>query len=187
MSKTRNRIAILALVAGAFLGAACSDLDSNDSASEKDEKSSEAALNDLQKAHPTPKFERSQLRQNLVDITTIQAEATQTTSFFFLEGVGIVGECPSIGFPIQSTTQLTNPEQEKGPRESRITLPLVEPTGVYTGDSSGTYVICVDAKGHAYARYWEGYVQTVTGPAEVVDNVVKLTGPSSFDFEEGNK
>lgn len=184
--KTRNRIAAVVLSVGLLFTAACTDTGGS-SATDKDEKASAQALSDLQKAHPTPKFNRSQLRQNLVDIVTAQAEATQTTSFFYLEGVGIVGECPSIGFPIASTAQLTNPERETGPRESRITLPQVEPTGIYTGNSSGTYVICVDAQGDAYARYWEGYVQVVSGPGEVVDGQVKLIGPSSFDFSEGSK
>ena len=29
-------------------------------------------------------------------------------------------------------------------RQAAYTLPQVEPTGVYTGDSSGTYTVCVD-------------------------------------------
>lgn len=182
MKKIRYILAGVALVA---VLAACSDT-KNESATAKDEATSAQALNDLQKAHPTPSFERSQIRQNLVDIVTAQAEATQTTSFFFLEGVGVVGSCPSIGFPIASTTQLTNPGRETGPRESRIVLPQVEPTGIYTGDSSGTYVICVDARGDAYARYWEGYVQVITGPAEINEaGEAVLVGPSSFDFDNG--
>lgn len=174
---------IAATVLIVFALAACND--KKDDARKEDERISEQTLSDLKKAHPTPSFKRSQLRQNLVDIVTAQAEATQTTSFFFLEGVGLVGDCPSIGFPIASTAQLTNP-QEKVNRKD-LTLPQIEPTGIYTGESSGTYIICVDAKGEAYARYWEGYVQTVSGPAEWVDGEVKLTGSSSFDFDEGEK
>ncbi len=183
--RINRAIAGVALVVGLVMLSACYD-GGNSSATDKDEETSAQALSDLQKAHPTPSFERSQLRQNLVDIVTAQAEATQTTSFFFLEGVGTVGSCPSIGFPIASTTQLTNPERETGPRESRITLPQVEPTGVYTGSSTGTYVICVDAQGEAYARYWEGYVQVISGPAEISeDGQVVLVGPSSFEFDNG--
>ncbi len=172
------------LLALLVLGACESGTESN--ATKKDEDTSAQILADLQKAHPTPKFARSQLRQNLVDIITAQAESTQTTSFFFLEGVGLISQCPSIGFPIASTAQLTNPDQKAGGRDGGyFALPQVEPTGIYTGDSSGTYVICVDAEGAAYARYWEGYVQTVSGPAEFVDGEVKLVGPSSFDFNDG--
>lgn len=97
----------------------------------------------------------------------------------------LVGSCPSIGFPIASTTQLTNPEVEKGPRESRITLPQVEPTGVYTGESTGTYTICVDDEGRPYASYFEGYVQTVTGPATFRDGQVELTGKPTGEFTKG--
>lgn len=184
MTPTRKIFAAVALVI-AVGTAACTDGGAND-ATDKDERTSAQALADLQRAHPTPSFQRSQLRQNLIDIATAQAESTVTTSFFFLEGVGVVSECPSIGFPIASTAQLTNPDQQAGSRDGGYyALPQVEPTGVYTGESSGTYVICVDAKGDAYARYWEGYVQTVTGPAEFVDGQVKLTGPSSFDFDNG--
>jgi hypothetical protein len=169
-----------ALVVGLAGVSACED---QKSAREKDEDASEQLLRDLQKAHPTPSFERSQLRQNLVDIVTAQAEATQTTSFFFLEGVGVVGSCPSIGFPIASTTQLTNPSQIS--RDATV-IPQVEPTGVFTGTSTGTYVICVDAQGEAYARYWEGYVQTLSGPAEINEaGEVVLVGPSSFEFDNG--
>jgi hypothetical protein len=183
--KNRKPLIAAAIVAGALFCGACTD-DKNESATERDEQASAQALDDLQSAHPTPSFERSQLRQNLIDIIGAQANATQTTSFFFLEGVGSVGSCPSIGFPIPSTAQLTNPDRETGPRESRVVLPQVEPTGIYTGDSTGTYIICVDAQGEAYARYWEGYVQTVTGPAELDANgEVILVGPPSFDFSNG--
>lgn len=178
-------VAVTALVVGLAGLASCTDSGGNSNATDKDEATSAQALSDLQKAHPTPSFERSQLRQNLVDIVTAQAEATQTTTFFMLEGIGVVGSCPSIGFPIASTTQLTNPERETGPRESRITLPQVEPTGVYTGNSTGTYVICVDAQGEAYATYYEGYAYVLSGPAEVVNGVPTLVGPSSFEFDNG--
>jgi len=148
----------------------------------RDEKASEQALANLQNAHPVPLFQRSQLRQNLVEIVTAQAETTQTTTFFFNLGVADpINQCPSIGFPIPATAQLTNPDQIIG-GETDVTIAQVEPTGVYTGDTTGTYAMCIDAQGRAYAVYWEGFVQTVTGPAEWVDGQVKLVGPPSFEF-----
>lgn len=176
----RKLVTIILALTVAFGLTACEE---NQSAREKDEKTSEQLLRDLQRAHPTPKFRRSQLRQNLVEIVTAQAETTQTTSFFFNQGVtNPIHSCPSIGFPIASTAQLTNPSQIS--REATV-IPQVEPSGIFTGDSSGTYVICIDAKGKAYASYWEGFVQTVTGPAEWRDGAVKLVGPPSFDFSNG--
>jgi hypothetical protein len=174
------------LLAAVLVGAACTE--KKEDPRRADEKISESALRDLQKAHPTPKFRRSQLRQNLVEIITAQAETTQTTTFFFNMGVGDpVHTCPSIGFPIPATAQLTNP-QEKVKRHD-LALPQVEPTGIYTGDSTGTYVICVDARGRAYADYWEGFIKTVTGPAkwDADAKTVALVGPPSFDFSEDDK
>jgi hypothetical protein len=56
----------------------------------------------------------------------------------------------------------------------------MEPTGVYTGDSSGTYVVCIAPNGDKYLSYWEGFVQTEGGPAEWVDGKgIVLTGPAT--------
>jgi hypothetical protein len=80
-----------------------------------------------------------------------------------------IKSCPSIGFPVASTAQLTNPEQLVGGSHNSNTIEGViaqqEPNGVYTGDSSGTYVICVAPNGVRYITYWEGDVQTEGGPA----------------------
>lgn len=186
MRKLKN-YAIFAVVGVlALVGAACETGGTQPSATAKDKALAARSLDDLQRAHPTPKFAKSQLRQNLVDLITAQAETTQTTSFFFNQGVtDPIMSCPSIGFPIASTAQLTNPVQTvtKG-TDGITTIGQVEPTGIYSGDSSGTYVICIDAKGKAYAAYWEGFVQAITGPAEWnrQSKQVELIGPPSFSF-----
>lgn len=137
-------------------------------------------------AQPIPQFASSQLRQNLIELETAQATTTATTSFFFNQGVqDPISTCPSIGFPIPSTAQLTNP-QGKYPGKD-FTVNQAEATGVYTGDSSGTYVICIDSAGKAYASYWEGFVNTVTGPASwnVTTHQVELTGTVTGGFSKG--
>lgn len=183
----KHRKIILPLVAlVAFFGLAASSCDDGGKSSNKsDEAVSDRIQGRMQDSQPTPEFDFSQQRQNLIEILTAQADTTQTTSFFFLEGVGLVGQCPSIGFPIPSTAQLTNPSAEKGPRESRVVLPQIEPNGIYSGESTGTYTICVDDDGKAYASYFEGYVQTVTGPADFVDGKIKLTGKPTGGFTKG--
>lgn len=178
----------LVLVAGfiSFTVTSCSlDTGSGKSSQQKDKEATEKGLSRQQQSQPVPIYDWSQFRETLIEITDAKANTTQTTSFFFLEGVGLVFSCPSIGFPVPSTAQLTNPEVEKGPRESRITLPQAEPTGVFTGDSTGTYTICIDAEGRAYASYWEGYVQTVSGPAKFEDDKVVLSGKPTGDFSKG--
>lgn len=186
----RKVIVALMLAAGLLLGA-CSDIGgSGDSARAKDEKTTEQILSDLQKAHPLPRFDRSQLRQNLTEIVTSQAEATQTTTFFFNQGVtDPIHVCPSIGFPIPATSQLTNPEDVGGGSgdEGYYTVPQVEPTGIYTGETSATYAICVDANGEAFAQYWEGFINTVAAPAtwDAENKRVELIGSPSFEYSGG--
>lgn len=139
---------------------------------------------------PIPGFTYSQLRQNLKEIETAEANGVQTTSFFFNQGVqNPISSCPSIGAPIPTTDQLSNPQQVvTGSRGSdgygMTTTGQMDPTGVYTGDSSGTYVMCVGADGKAYADYWEGYVQTVFGNAtwNNATHQVEMQGAPSFTF-----
>jgi hypothetical protein len=145
-----------------------------------------------------PGYTYSQLRQNLIELENAQAQGVETTTFFFPMGAsGSAGYapiqvCPSIGAPIPSTDQLTNPQQVVGHSESNggnITVGQMDPTGVYSGDSAGTYVICVGADGKPYADYWEGPVQTVFGPAkwDAATKSVQLVGAPSFSFSAHKK
>lgn len=60
----------------------------------------------------------------------------------------------------------------------------MEQTGVYTGDTAGTYVICLDGEGRPYANYDEGYVKVVSGPArwDYDKHMVVLTGAPTGGF-----
>lgn len=85
-------------------------------------------------------------------------------------------------FPIPSTYQLTSPLGKL--KDHDLTVPQLEATGVYTGDTSGTFVICVDPNGKAYSVYHEGDVSAVSGPAHW-DNAkgeIVMDGPSSAQF-----
>jgi hypothetical protein len=174
---------IIAITTIALLGlAACGSDDQGGRRSEEDV--AEKQLTQFLESQPIPIFNYSQLRQNLIEIETAQANATATTSFFFNMGVvDPIHSCPSIGFPIPGTFQLTNPQQVIG-RESRVAIPQLEANGVYTGDTTATTVICVDAEGKGYASYWEGFVSTVAGPAEwdPETKTVVLTGAPTAEF-----
>lgn len=181
---------LMVVVAVLLVAAGCSSGGGKPaSAAKKDQNTAAIALGNFQTNQPVPVFNKSQLRQNLIDIETAQSQTTQTTTLFYNQGVAKpVWSCPSIGFPIASTDQLTNPQQvisDRGDRNGgNVPIPQIEANGVYTGDSSGTYVICVNAQGQPYAFYWEGFVGTITGPATVgVDGAVTLTGPPSFAFK----
>lgn len=184
---------IAILVLGVLLLAGCSD-GTNGSASRNvnrarraDENTSARVLSRFQKTQPVPERPWSQLRQNLIEIEEAQMDTTQTTTFFFNMGVpNPVLTCPSIGFPIPSTAQLTNP-QAKVRGASDAVIAQLESNGVYTGDSTGTYAICVSPQGKAYAVYWEGFVYTATGPATWDGKQVQLIGPPSHKFSASKR
>lgn len=153
-----------------------------------DEAVSEQILSDLQKAQPVPMFKYSQYRQNLIEIVTAQAHATPTTTFFFNSGVkDPVYSCPSIGFPIPGTTQLTNPEQIEDRTNGDVVIPQVEPNGTFSGETTNTTTICRDANGRGYAVGWEGFTMPITGPAEwnAEKGVAELVGAPTGEFTTG--
>lgn len=179
---------IVLVVASVLALGACTNKNAATQARNSEQAATSKDLVNQLKAQPIPVRPWSQLRQNLIEIETAQMDSTQTTSFMFNQGVqDPVQTCPSIGFPIPSTAQLTNPDQKV--QHHDLTLPQIDPNGVYAGQSTGTYIICVDAQGRAYADYWEGFVQTVTGPAtwDAKSHSVSLVGPPSFKFSTEKK
>lgn len=186
---TRHKfMAAVATVVLAVTAVACSNEQSK--AGQEEENVADDQLGQFLQAQPIPRFNSSQLRQNLIEIETAQANATATTSFMFLlASTGATGplvhSCPSIGFPIPATYQLTNPQQIEGNRDGGyVAIPQLESNGVYTGDTTGTYVMCVGDDGKAFAFYHEGYVSTVTGPAhwDVAEGEIVMDGTSTAEF-----
>jgi hypothetical protein len=141
---------------------------------------------------PVPHYNFSQIRQNLIELENAEAQGVQTTTFFFNQGVADpIGECPSIGAPIPTTDQLTNPQQVQQHSDAgggNVTIGQMDPDGVYSGDSTGTYVMCVGADGKPYADYWEGFVQTVFGAAkwDPASRSVQMIGAPSYTFTKGH-
>ncbi len=198
-TKKRKATTILAAILTVFVltAADCdgSGDDGDGGAKKQEEKNADQQLSQYLISQPVPQFNWSQLRQNLIEIQTAQANGTATTSFFFNQGIpDPIHACPSIGFAIPATYQLTNPDQitnvdTPGEGGTAVTTGQLEATGVYTADTTGTSVICIDDKGEGYAFYWEGFVSTVAGPAKwnVDTRQVELTGKPTGDFttEEG--
>jgi hypothetical protein len=183
--KFKKSIATAGLVVIAAIGlAACGTQSAQQKANISDVQASAQALNHLQIVQPTPLFPWSQVRQTQIAIETAQADTTQTTTFFFNQGVADpISTCPSIGVPVASTTELTNPQQvtpSSGRNASQV-IAQADPTGVYPGNSTGTYVVCVSPDGKNYIQYWEGFVDSVTGPAvwNTTTHSVQMTGPST--------
>ncbi len=185
----KKTLIALGLTAAIILGSSCGS-DDTGGGSTAEEKVGDDQLDQYLQSQPLPFFTSSQLRQNLIDIETAQANATVTTSFFFNVGVvDPIHECPSIGFPIPGSWQLSNPEKIITKYEGTVTLPQIEPNGLYTNDTTGTTAICVDENGRGYAFYHEGFISAVPAPAkwDATTKRVVLTGSPTAEFDTGEK
>ena len=179
MNLKRKSLIILAAVFAFF---ALSAESCSTSSNTQDATATDKQLAQYQKVQPIHFYEWSQYRQTLLSIGDAQAHGTATTTFFFLTGVpNPIKTCPSIGYPVATTTQITNPSQAS---TNGATIGLMEPTGVYTGDSTGTYVVCVIG-GKAVPTYWEGFIHTEGGPAhwDKAQGVVMNDGAPTVQVE----
>ncbi|MDQ2875637.1 MAG: hypothetical protein M3Y33_12920 [Actinomycetota bacterium] len=119
---------------------------------------------------PPPHFQHSDIRATAISIEAIQALGEQTTTFAFQQGdPNPIWSCPSLGEPLASTTEITNPTQVQNDSfpngGAAVPVGNMDPNGIYPGNSAGTYVLCVGQGGKPYAQYWEGNVDSVSGPA----------------------
>lgn len=160
----RNLIVAASVVGALVTVSACS---SSDTSVNNDQKATDTQLQKYQANQPVPQADWSQYRQTIIDVEQAQIHGQTTTTFEFNQGVADpVMVCPSIGFPVPSTSQLTNPDQIAWVNGSASqTIAQAEANGAYTGNSTGTYIVCVAPNGTKYVDYWEGFVKTVGGPA----------------------
>lgn len=154
----------------------------------QDQRITEDIMSAFSKSQPVPVFPYSQERENVIDILTARANPTATTTFFMHIGSpDPIHVCPSIGYAIPHTTQLTSPDQVVDRVNGDVVIAQAEPVGTFTGDSTGTHVVCVDGNGRGYDNYWEGFVNTVSGPAawDYEMHRIRLIGAPTGDFSTG--
>lgn len=178
-----RKTAVLALIvpAAAIALTACSH---GPNAQQQEQNQQSQDLQSLEQSQPLPHFNYSQERQALIVAESAAAQGTQTTSFFFNQGVqDPVSQCPSIGMGVPDSASLSNPQQI-APVSGKFgggtqVIGQEDPDGVYVPESStGTWANCVDSQGREYLVRWEGFVYTVTGPAtwDTSTHSVKLVG-----------
>ncbi len=154
-----------------------------------EQKSVQTGFNNLSDSQQIPTFKWSQERQTVIDVETIRASGTTSTTSGYLEGVGLIWWCPSAGAPVPSTYQLSASKQWVDlPGDNSRQLYDVdqgEPTGVYIGPSTGTWTICLDDNGKKFAKYWEGYVDSTVGVVKGLppEKRVRVDQPT-FQFTE---
>ena len=163
MKRFKKPLSLLLLLAIAIGITACGSTGSVT----KETKYTNEQFEEYERNQPMRRHSFSQYRQGLIEIEEAEIKGTATTTFFMEPGnPDPIEECPSIGFPLPSTAELTNPNQVvSGPHNTSDVVGQGEPNGVYTGNSTGTYVECVSKSGTKYINYWEGFTFAVGGPA----------------------
>lgn len=139
----------------------------------------------LEQTQPIPHFNWSQIRQTKIDSETIEANGTQTTSFGFQMGdPNPIWSCPSIGEPVPSNAELSNPAQvikEGQYGDGSVTIGQQDPNGIYSSPSTtGTDVVCINSAGQKYLQYWEGNVDTVSSGATWQNGQIVVSGTPTF-------
>jgi hypothetical protein len=197
-----RKIAIIpALALAALLGvgtAACSSPASAPSGTQQEQNSSNDSQNVAEATLPAPVFRYSEGRWVLTEAEASIALGVATTSFVFQQGdPNPVESCPSIGYPVANTAQLTNPDKiindPYAYQGAGQVVGNMDPYQYYTPSSSqGTYVLCVSRTGTEYLLYAEPNVIAVAGTATWVPGrgivtagsphmpVCKVLNPGSF-------
>lgn len=135
------------------------------------------------KTQPVPFFDWSLERHLMVELYKARNQAIHTYSYSISQMTGqIIAYCPSLGFPIPATTQLTNPNKWVA---QGITLPQAEPNGLYSPPMThATWVMCLSPDGKVEPAYWETDVLTFTRPMEEVNGkLVPGVGSSSISID----
>jgi hypothetical protein len=90
---------------------------------------------------PLHKYDYSPERDELQQIYDARMKVVNTWTVIYSMGKPVF-ICPSKGYPIPYTTQLTNPESWV---RTGIAIPQSEPNGLYTGTTNATWVLCIRA------------------------------------------
>jgi hypothetical protein len=118
-----------------------------------------AAVNAIIQNQPIPDLGGYSFERQIVIETYLARNNTIATYAYMISMDGkIIEICPSIGYPIPYSTQLSNPERVDSYNYS-ITLPNAEPNGLYPpADAAATLVQCVNPDGSVSPTYIEWYV-----------------------------
>lgn len=130
---------------------------------------------------PVPDLGGYSFERQIVIETYIARNSTIATYAYMITMDGkIIEICPSIGYPIPYSTQLTNPEVYN---YNGTTLPNMEPNGLYPPDNAAaTLVQCVNPDGSVSPTYIEWYV--LAFPYRIASDVqLKRIGETSFSVE----
>lgn len=143
-------------------------------------------------SQPAPFFDWSLERHMLIELYKARNNAVVTYSYVRNLNGQVIFSCKSIGFPIPSNTQLTNPAivtnggNQVHTGTGNVTLPQAEPNGTYTSPSTaGTYLFCLNDDGSVSPSYFEAPVEAHTKALSV--DAKETTGDATLKIETKKK
>ena len=165
---------ILAL-AGALFLAACGE----PSADQKDSVAVDKQQGQYSVAQPVPQYDYSLERAASIELYNARNQNVATYTVWRSDFGQVLGDCPSVGYPIPYDASLTNPikigrRYLKGGGYSYHVVEQAEPNGLYSSKNSiATWIRCVvDVDG----------VPTMT-PIYIEDRVTAYPYPVEVDYE----
>lgn len=168
------------MLCGLFLFCSAEDCNSD----ERENNDVERQQNVYTQMQPPPAFDWSMERHIMVELYKTRNKASATYSYVVSPYTGkILTWCPSLGYPIPATTQLTNPSKRV---YQGATLPQAEPNGLYTpSETHATWVMCLNPDGKVEPAYWEMDVLTFPRPMALKDGVLQpeAGGQSSIEID----
>jgi hypothetical protein len=183
--KTREKLGWIVAIALAILGllTACGG-QSNGVGKEAGQAS--VGINQILNNQPVEAFKYSQYRTEAQQIEAAQASTLQTTTFYFLPGVpNPIKVCLSVGYPIDSDTEISNPQQAVASGTNGLTsIGQMDPNGVYLGPSTGSYSECVRDDKALAIDYGQELEHTEAGLAkwDPVNHQIVDYGDPDFKF-----
>lgn len=159
----------LLFVAFATMGDSCDN--AGGEAARKESNQQGAAYRNILRNQPPPSYDFSMERKIMIALYNARQHSIATYSFAQSEFTGkVLWSCPSLGYPIPYSTQLTNPNQIVWLNSHVTTLPQNEPNGLFPPPSSeATWVPCVDETGNITPVYEEKRVTVFLRPMREQD------------------
>ena len=96
-------------------------------------------------------------RRFMKTILELRDSEVVTYSYYMDMHGGLHFLCNSIGYGLPYSTQYTNPQQRSSNAQGAISLPQVDPNGLYSPDNvAATWIICSNpGDPEPYVVYWE--------------------------------
>jgi len=134
---------------------------------------------------PLHTYDYSPERDELQQIYDARMKVVNTWTVIYSYGKAVF-VCPSKGYPIPYTTQLTNPDQVTSGSDTAnpgVVIPQAEPNGLYTGQTTATWVLCI-RNGQLLPVYSESDALAFPYPVQIGSdgNVQDAGGDSSVSI-----